>query len=422
MGRLSIAVAVGLLITAAPIGHAAADPHSDANAADRRGDYATELRILKPQAELGQAWAQNNLGTMYLMGTGVPRNYVEALSWFRLSAAQDDPGGESNLGQMYENGLAVPADSARAAQLYLMSAGHGRADAWPLLKRLCDDDKTVSRSLCARIPEGTQSEPGLSIRAADEDLRSLGEQLMEMAIAFLSALVVWIFLRMRSRTISRRELDGGRETLREPLEVEKTRKRERLAVGITLIAASVVLFAWNSTQLGDSQEFAALPFWVGVLFLFWANSKGAFWKPVAVRASVVLRRILILSALSTASILTLLLATSPRDRSSASLFIFLAGALGIATIVYGFWMIVLWVRSLVARMATPMPIPTTPGAERSRAAWFYFRASLAVLLSIWGITLALQSHYVSGGLVVVIGLLAAIGAYRTRKRAAPSSL
>ncbi len=55
-------------------------------AAHERGDYATALRLFRPLGEQGNASAQYNLGVMYALGQGVPRDYVQAYMWFDLSA------------------------------------------------------------------------------------------------------------------------------------------------------------------------------------------------------------------------------------------------------------------------------------------------------------------------------------------------
>ena len=48
--------------------------------------------------------AQNNLGLMYENGLGVPKDYDEAVKWYRLAAAQGDALAQNNLGWMYDNG------------------------------------------------------------------------------------------------------------------------------------------------------------------------------------------------------------------------------------------------------------------------------------------------------------------------------
>ena len=66
----------------------AAGPLDDAAVADTRGDYRTELRLLQPLAEQGNAQAQYMLGELYAIGKGVPQDYVEAAKWFREAAEQ----------------------------------------------------------------------------------------------------------------------------------------------------------------------------------------------------------------------------------------------------------------------------------------------------------------------------------------------
>ena len=51
-----------------------AGPFEDAVAADKRGDYATELRLLRPLAEGSDAVAQAVLGNSYTDGQGVPQD------------------------------------------------------------------------------------------------------------------------------------------------------------------------------------------------------------------------------------------------------------------------------------------------------------------------------------------------------------
>ena len=64
-----------------------AGPLDDAQAAHTRGDYATELRLLRPLGEQGNAEAQEALGTPYVMGGAVSQDYIEAVKWFREDVA-----------------------------------------------------------------------------------------------------------------------------------------------------------------------------------------------------------------------------------------------------------------------------------------------------------------------------------------------
>ena len=89
-----------------------AGPLEDADAAIRRRDYATALRLIRPLAEKGDANAQYNLGVFYDNGLGVPQDKVRAYMWFNLSAAQ----GREKVRQLFEtlsHGL-TPAQIAEA--------------------------------------------------------------------------------------------------------------------------------------------------------------------------------------------------------------------------------------------------------------------------------------------------------------------
>ena len=80
----TLAVVVALMFSA---GSAWADI-DDSLAAAQRGDFVTALQEWRPLAEQGHAKAQNNLGVMYLRGTGVPANAAKAYMWISLSNAQ----------------------------------------------------------------------------------------------------------------------------------------------------------------------------------------------------------------------------------------------------------------------------------------------------------------------------------------------
>ena len=87
--KLKHAVAAMVLSFANPV---VAGPLEDANAAIKRRDYATAVRLIRPLAEQGNANAQYNLGTFYDNGLGVPQDKVRAYMWFSLSAAQGREG------------------------------------------------------------------------------------------------------------------------------------------------------------------------------------------------------------------------------------------------------------------------------------------------------------------------------------------
>jgi hypothetical protein len=111
------------------VGTAIAGPDVDANAAYKRGDFATAKQILQPLAERGEAGAQNGLGYMYEHGQGVPQNYAEALKWFRKAAEQGYAMGQNNLAHMYHVGLGVPQNYAEALKWFRKAAEQGEASA-----------------------------------------------------------------------------------------------------------------------------------------------------------------------------------------------------------------------------------------------------------------------------------------------------
>ena len=54
----------------------------------RNAPLNQDIEQLRKAAEQGDAEAQNKLGVIYVTGEGAPRDFAEALRWFRLSAGQ----------------------------------------------------------------------------------------------------------------------------------------------------------------------------------------------------------------------------------------------------------------------------------------------------------------------------------------------
>ena len=48
--------------------------------------------------------AQTEIGVMYEKGKGVPKDYDEAVKWYRLAVAQENVDAKTNLGVMYSYG------------------------------------------------------------------------------------------------------------------------------------------------------------------------------------------------------------------------------------------------------------------------------------------------------------------------------
>ena len=60
--------------------------------------------MVRKAADQGDSEAQLNLGFMYTLGHGVPKNYAAAASWYRKAAEQGHASAQFNLGLMYSSG------------------------------------------------------------------------------------------------------------------------------------------------------------------------------------------------------------------------------------------------------------------------------------------------------------------------------
>ena len=87
------------------------------------------VAALRASAAQGDADAQFNLGVMYAEGYGVPQDYVEAGTWYRLAAERGDPEAQTNLGVMYADGRGVPQNDVEAVVWHRLAAEQGHANA-----------------------------------------------------------------------------------------------------------------------------------------------------------------------------------------------------------------------------------------------------------------------------------------------------
>lgn len=92
-------------------------------------DYQQAVSWYRKAAEQGHAKAQFNLGMSYANGQGVPKDDQQAIAWLRKSAEQGDVNAQFNLGVIYGNGLGVPKDDQQAIAWYRKAAEQGNAEA-----------------------------------------------------------------------------------------------------------------------------------------------------------------------------------------------------------------------------------------------------------------------------------------------------
>ncbi len=92
---------------------------------------AQSLAELKKQAAVGNAGAQFNLGRLYFLGKGVPKDTVEAALWYRKAAEQGEVDAQMDLASAYYGGLGVVKDESEAMRWTRKAAemGNGRGQA-----------------------------------------------------------------------------------------------------------------------------------------------------------------------------------------------------------------------------------------------------------------------------------------------------
>jgi TPR repeat protein len=126
MNRFCLNVTASLIVGCSI---ACAGPLEDGVAAHQRGEYTPAFSTFRVLAETGNAAAQFNLGQMYRLGQGIPKDVVEAARWYRLAAAQGDAQSQYNLGVMYYNAQGVPRNFVFSHMWLTLSATSGAENA-----------------------------------------------------------------------------------------------------------------------------------------------------------------------------------------------------------------------------------------------------------------------------------------------------
>ncbi len=87
-----------------------------------KGDYATAYNIWKVFAEEGDPLSQFYLGVLYEKGSGVEKDYPQALFWYIKSAEQGVAKASYNIGNMFFNGRGVSRDYKEAERRFRLAA------------------------------------------------------------------------------------------------------------------------------------------------------------------------------------------------------------------------------------------------------------------------------------------------------------
>lgn len=138
MNRFFRAIGLAGLLGSAVAG---AGPLEDGVAAHQRGEYIVALAQFQQLADQGNTAAQFNLGQMYRLGQGAPRDLVEAARWYHRAAAQGDAQSQYNLGVMYYNAQGVPRNLVFSHMWLTLSAMSG-ADHAVRNRRMLDKQMT----------------------------------------------------------------------------------------------------------------------------------------------------------------------------------------------------------------------------------------------------------------------------------------
>jgi TPR repeat protein len=117
-------------------------------------DYGKARQWYEKGAAQGFAAAQNNLGSLYDNGRGVPQDYVKARQWWEQAAAQGSSEAQNNLGVLYDDGQGVPQDYVRSYMWYNLAAAHLTGDGDKQKNAAKNRDEVVGRMIPAQVAEG----------------------------------------------------------------------------------------------------------------------------------------------------------------------------------------------------------------------------------------------------------------------------
>ena len=109
--------------------------------------YKEAVPLMRQAAELGNPNAMGILGSMYLLGQGVPENGAIALEWLEKAVSAGGVGSSSVLGMALATGKAgVKPDITRARELLTKAAQDGDAQSAEMLGMM-DARKGMFRNL-----------------------------------------------------------------------------------------------------------------------------------------------------------------------------------------------------------------------------------------------------------------------------------
>ncbi len=91
-------------------------------------NYEQAVNWYRKAADAGSATGMTNLGWMYQNGYGLAKDYPQAVSWYRKAAEAGDAQGMQNLGVMYADGSGLEQNKKEAVAWYRKAAEAGNSD------------------------------------------------------------------------------------------------------------------------------------------------------------------------------------------------------------------------------------------------------------------------------------------------------
>ncbi|MFZ6656871.1 tetratricopeptide repeat protein [Undibacterium sp. TJN19] len=110
-------------------------------------DYQTALKELQHLAEAGDATAQSDLGDLYRLGSGVPKNFEEAFYWYQLAAIKGNTVAQLNLAGMYFYGIGIQKNDEQAMRWTRKAAIRGYDKAQFLMGQMFSEGTHIKQDL-----------------------------------------------------------------------------------------------------------------------------------------------------------------------------------------------------------------------------------------------------------------------------------
>jgi uncharacterized protein len=105
-----------------------------------QGKEEQAIKRIMRAACLGDACAQNELGIRYEKGTGIKKDIIEAVEWYKKAADNGDMYAQANIGLAFYHGRGVTQNYKLAIQWYKRAAEQGHKESQYNLGLLYVDD------------------------------------------------------------------------------------------------------------------------------------------------------------------------------------------------------------------------------------------------------------------------------------------